>query len=197
MPAWNIFNEAAEKLSLDGIDFILCGGIAVSAYGRTRETTDVDFLVREQDVDRALESLGEIGFKIKRTDTRWLFQAFKGSTKVDLIFEAMGMVRLTPEVKEHASDIEMGGFKYKIIAPEDLLVMKAHSLSEERFKDLYDAFSILKGVDGQLDWEYLIKRSKPRVRRMLGLLFLAQTEPGIGYYVPDWVIHRLIDYLPD
>ena len=197
MPAWNIFKEAAEKLASDGIDFILCGGIAVSVYGRTRETTDVDFLVREHDVDRALETLSEAGFKIKRTDTRWLSQAFKDGTKVDLIFEAMGMVRLTPEVAEHARKQELGGFEYNIIAPEDLLIMKAHSFNEERFKDLYDAFSILKEVNGRLDWEYLIKRSRLRVRRMLGLLFLAQTEPGVGNYVPDWVIHRLLDYLPD
>jgi predicted nucleotidyltransferase len=196
LPSWNIFNEAAQRLEDEGIDFVLCGGIAVSAYGRVRETTDVDFLVREADVNRALEALGEIGFDIKRTDLRWLFQAFKDDTKVDLIFEAMGKVRLTPEVEAHARRIELGGFKYKVISPEDLLVMKAHSLSEERPRDLYDALSILKGTNGQLDWDYFIKRSRPRLRRMLGLLFFAQSEPSTSGYVPDWVVQRLLAYLP-
>ncbi|MCL6471495.1 MAG: nucleotidyltransferase family protein [Firmicutes bacterium] len=197
MPAWNVFNEAARELKSAGIDFVLCGGIAVSVYGRQRETTDVDFLVREQDVDRALEVLGKAGFTIKRTDTRWLFQAFRNGVKVDLIFEAMGAVRLTPEVEAHTRERELGGFIYKVIAPEDLLIMKAHSLSEERSRDLFDALSILKRMNGQLDWNYLITRSRPRVRRMLGLLFIAQSDPEIGVFVPDWVIHRLLAYLPD
>jgi len=196
LPEWKIFKKAAEKLSENGIDFVLCGGIAVSIYGRSRETTDVDFLVREEDVNRALESLKDAGFDIKRTDLRWLFQAFADNTKVDLIFEAMGSVRLTPGVEAHTQKKELGGYKYKVISPEDLLVMKAHSISEERAKDLYDALSILKGTNGQLDWDYLIERSRSRARRMLGLLFFAQSEPETSAYVPDWVIHRLLEHLP-
>ncbi|HZD59644.1 MAG TPA: nucleotidyl transferase AbiEii/AbiGii toxin family protein [Anaerolineae bacterium] len=197
MPKWEIFKEAAERLESVGIDFMLCGGIAVWVYGRRRETTDVDFLVRERDVNEALEALKESDFDIKRTDLRWLYQAFKDDTKVDLIFEAMGAVRLTSEVEAHAQARELFGYTYKVISPEDLIIMKAHSMSEERPRDWYDALSVLKGTDGQLDWEYLIKRSRPRLRRMLGLLFFAQSEAGASTYVPDWVIHRLLDYLPD
>ncbi|MHB8841967.1 MAG: nucleotidyl transferase AbiEii/AbiGii toxin family protein [Candidatus Aquicultor sp.] len=196
MPEWSVFKEAAEKLDEGGVDFILCGGIAVRVYGRERETTDVDFLVRESDVNEALELLGEAGFEIKRTDRRWLFQAFKDHTKVDLIFEAMGNVRLTPEVEAHTRSEELGGYTYKVISPEDMLIMKAHSLSEERPRDLYDAFSIFRETNGQLDWDYFIERSRPRLRRMLGLLFYAQSDPRTQAYVPDWVLHRLLAYLP-
>lgn len=196
MPEWEVFKKAAEKLDGSGIDFVLCGGIAVWVYGRRRETTDVDFLIREQDVNHALEVLSDAGFTIMRTDLRWLYQAFKDDTKVDLIFEAMGAVRLTPEVEAHAQRQELSGYEYSVISPEDLLIMKAHSLSEERSKDWYDALSILKETNGQLDWNYLIERSRPRLRRMLGLLFFAQSEPITSIYVPDWVIHRLLTFLP-
>lgn len=196
MPEWGVFKEGAETLDNGGVDFILCGGIAVRVYGRERETTDVDFLVRQSDVNKALELLGEAGFEIKRTDRRWLFQAFKNHTKIDLIFEAMGAVRLTPEVEAHTLPKELGGYTYKVVSPEDLLIMKAHSLSEERPRDLYDAFSILRHTNGQLDWDYFIERSRPRLRRILGLLFFAQSDPNTQAYVPDWVLHRLLAYLP-
>jgi len=196
LPRWEIFKGAAESLEKSGVDFVLCGGIAVWVYGRQRETSDVDFLVREHDVNAALEVLKGAGFDIKRTDARWLFQAFKDDTKVDLIFEAMGSVRLTPEVEAHTQTRELFGYNYKVISPEDLLIMKAHSISEERSRDWYDALSILKATNGQLDWEYLIERSRPRLRRMLGFLFFAQSEPSTSTYVPDWVIHRLLEYLP-
>ncbi|MBE0447343.1 MAG: nucleotidyltransferase [Actinobacteria bacterium] len=196
MPKWEIFKEAAERLESNGIAFVLCGGIAVWVYGRRRETTDVDFLVRECDVNSALELLKDNGFDIKRTDLRWLYQAFKDNAKVDLIFEAMGSVRLTPELEAHTQMKDLFGHTYKVISPEDLIIMKAHSISEERPRDWYDALSVLKGTDGQLDWDYLIERSRPRLRRMLGLLFFAQSEPSASSYVPDWVIHRLLAYLP-
>lgn len=196
MPAWHIFKEAAEKLDANEIQFLLCGGIAVRLYGRLRDTGDVDFLIREEDVDRALEILSEAGFDIKRTDPRWLFQAFKEDSKVDLIFEAMGAVRLTPEVEAHGIIAELGGYRYRTVSPEDLLIMKAHSMSEERPQDLFDALSIIRESNGQLDWHYFIERARPRVRRMLGLLFVAQSEPSTSGYVPDWVMHRLISFLP-
>ena len=196
MPRWEIFKEAAEMLESKGIEFVLCGGIAVWAYGRQRDTTDVDFLVREQDVGGALEALEEAGFDIKRTDLRWLYQAFKEDTKVDLIFEAMGAVRLTTEVAAHTREIELFGYTYRVISPEDLVIMKAHSMSEERSRDWYDVLSIVRETDGQLNWEYLIERSKPRLRRMISMLFFIQSEPNSFAYVPDWVIHRLLAYLP-
>lgn len=196
MPEWKTFNEAAKKLTDAGIDFVLCGGIAVSLYGRLRDTTDIDFLIREADAGKAIDALEDIGFEVKRTDLRWLYQAFKNKSKIDLIFEAMGAIRLTPEVDEHTRIKELDGYEYRVISPEDLLIMKAYALSEERPKDLYDALSIFKETNGQLDWDYLIKRSRPRLKRMLGLLFFAQSEPGVSVYVPDWVIHRLLKYLP-
>lgn len=196
MPAWHIFKQAAEQLDKAGIEFLLCGGIAVRLYGRLRDTGDVDFLLREEDVGEALKLLGKAGFEIKRTDPRWLFQAFKEDTKVDLIFEAKGGVRLTGEVSARAHEQEFGGYKYKVISAEDLLIMKAHSLSEERPRDLYDAMSIIREASEQIDWYYFLERSRPRARRMLALLLFAQSEQPTAPYVPDWVVHRLISYLP-
>ncbi|MDI6715334.1 MAG: nucleotidyl transferase AbiEii/AbiGii toxin family protein [Actinomycetota bacterium] len=196
MPAWEVFNKAAEQLSQSKIDFALCGGIAVQVYGRTRETTDIDFLVRETDVEDALIALEKAGFEISRTDPKWLFQGFKNGVKVDLIFEAMGGIQLTPEVRAHTKEIELGGYIYRVISPEDLIIMKAHSLNEERAKDLFDALSIIKGIEGGLDWNYFIERSRTRLKRMLALLFFAQSDQQTATHVPDWVIHSLIAYLP-
>jgi hypothetical protein len=49
-------------LNAAGIDYALCGGIAVTIHGATRSTKDIDLVIRESDLDRVLELSAELGF---------------------------------------------------------------------------------------------------------------------------------------
>ena len=55
----------------EGIDYALCGGIALAIHGFPRFTKDVDFLVHPTDIDRMLAVLRPLGFIFKAIPLRF------------------------------------------------------------------------------------------------------------------------------
>lgn len=51
-----------DALTNAGLDYALCGGIAVAFHGYPRFTKDIDVLIQSEDVDRVMEVLKEQGF---------------------------------------------------------------------------------------------------------------------------------------
>ena len=52
----------AAALRSGGIGYAVCGGLAVTIYGATRTTKDIDLLVAAPDVARVLELLRPLGY---------------------------------------------------------------------------------------------------------------------------------------
>jgi hypothetical protein len=51
-------------LSESGVQHAVCGGVAVTAYGATRSTKDIDVLVAPADLPRALEAVHPLGYSL-------------------------------------------------------------------------------------------------------------------------------------
>lgn len=49
-------------LQAAGIRYAVCGGVAVTIYGATRSTKDIDILVMPADVPRALDAVRPLGY---------------------------------------------------------------------------------------------------------------------------------------
>lgn len=47
-----------------GVEHAVCGGVAVTAYGATRSTKDIDILVAPRDLPRALEAVRPLGYAL-------------------------------------------------------------------------------------------------------------------------------------
>src|SRR5690606_19011047 len=77
--------RAASVLKQADVPFALAGGFAAYAHGGTSSDHDVDFLIREADVDRALEALVEAGFTAERPPEDWLVKVYDEGRLVDLI----------------------------------------------------------------------------------------------------------------
>lgn len=63
----NIVDELhaiASALGAARIPYAVCGGIAVTAYGATRTTKDIDVLVSRADLARALAAVAPLGYTI-------------------------------------------------------------------------------------------------------------------------------------
>ncbi|MDQ3037982.1 MAG: nucleotidyl transferase AbiEii/AbiGii toxin family protein [Myxococcota bacterium] len=54
----------ASTLRAGGVEFALCGGLAVAVHGHVRATRDIDLLIRSADRDKALASLKSAGFDL-------------------------------------------------------------------------------------------------------------------------------------
>ena len=53
------------KLSANGINYALCGGLAVGVYGFVRATIDIDLLIQPEDERRVYDAVAELGYAIK------------------------------------------------------------------------------------------------------------------------------------
>src|SRR4051812_25715203 len=61
---WIIYREAIHALRAAGIRFLLGGGFALATYiGRWRNTKDIDFYIKHDDREKAVEALTKAGFE--------------------------------------------------------------------------------------------------------------------------------------
>lgn len=163
-----------RSLDGDGVDYVLIGGIAVAALSRARWTHDIDVFVRPEDAVRVLDLLAEAGMTTEQTDMGWLFKAFHGSVLVDVIFRSHGDFYLDDEMVERAVERPFKGSTIRVIAPEDLVVMKALVHDEHNPRHWHDALSLI--AHNELDCDYLMRRARHGRRRVLSLLLYAQSN---------------------
>ena len=83
--------NAAGALRDNHIDVALAGGLAVYARGGPPTEHDVDFVLRHDDADRAVETLTDAGFRAERPPEGWLYKVFDANeSMIDLIFAPNG-----------------------------------------------------------------------------------------------------------
>jgi predicted nucleotidyltransferase len=175
-----------ETIEEKEIPYALIGGIAVKELGRPRVTHDIDIFVRPDDADYVLEILAAKGFEIERRDPFWLFKAWRDDVLVDVIFRSCGDIYFEEEVRSHVRRIPYHGRFINAISPEDFIVIKSAAHQEDNPHHWHDALAVL--TQGNLDWDYLLKRSRHSPRRMLALLIYAQSN---DIAIPSDLIQRL------
>ena len=57
------FRTLIDALQRHGVEYVVCGGIAVTIHGYVRTTKDIDLLIRSEDADRAVAVAAEAGFR--------------------------------------------------------------------------------------------------------------------------------------
>src|SRR6185436_1111527 len=65
------FLALIDKLNRDGVEYGVCGGIALAIHGFPRFTKDIDILVRPEDLDRVFSVAAERGFNIAARPLRF------------------------------------------------------------------------------------------------------------------------------
>jgi len=56
--------SVTEALAKSGIDYALCGGMALIVHGYPRATRDIDLLIREVDLASAEQTLADVGYQL-------------------------------------------------------------------------------------------------------------------------------------
>jgi predicted nucleotidyltransferase len=178
--------------ALADVPFGAIGGVASTAYGRPRWTKDIDVFCRAEDAERALELLAARSFAVERTNPMWIYKAFRDDVQIDVIFKARREIYFDHDMAERIRQIEVDGVPVPVLAPEDIVVMKAMAVDEESPWHWYDALGILSAVD--LDWDYLLGRARRSPNRVLSLLHFATSE---DIPVSQTALRRLHDAVAD
>jgi predicted nucleotidyltransferase len=169
----SVVADVIAALDGDGVSHLLMGGAGAQTFARPRETDDIDVFVQPADARRALDVLGRAGFATEETYPAWLYKAVRHGVLVDIIFRSSGGVYLDDEMLARGQRRDYRGTEALLMSPEDLLVVKAMAATEETPHHWYDALALIARRD--LDWDYILVRSRVGPRRVLSLLVFAES----------------------
>jgi hypothetical protein len=130
-----------------GLQFMVVGGLAVSAHGYERQTGDIDLLVKRDHRDAWAAIFAGLGYKIfHEQDTFMQFSSPQDTGwPVDLMF-----VNEQTFLKMFAGSVEqtMKGAVVRIPSVEHLIALKIHALKytnpRRQLKDLLDVASLIE-----------------------------------------------------
>ena len=190
----SVLRDAVRAIEDADIPYAMIGGIPSVVLGRPRwsPNEDIDFFVKPEDATKVLEVLDKAGFETEERDPQWLYKAKRDDVVVDVIFRSSGDFYIDDEMFQRAFIGEFKGLKLRMLAPEDLVVMKALAHKEDTPQYWHDALSII--ARSELDWDYLVRRAQVGPRRALSLLMYAQSN---DLAVPDRTIKALFDLIYD
>ena len=148
--------KAAGVLDAAGVPVLLGGGFAAWARGGPTTDHDVDFLLREEDADRALEALAEAGMLVESPPEGWLYKAWDGDTLVDLIFRPSGGA-VDDAMFARATEIEVMAQTLRVASIDDVLATKVLALNEQD-PNFRSVLEIARALREQVDWQHLRSR---------------------------------------
>lgn len=184
-------HDVVEALEGKSLPYLFMGGVGTAAMARPRSTDDIDLFVTPDAAPLVLETLEAAGFDTEIADSGWLYKAYRHGVLVDIIFRSVGDVYVDDEMLRRARSRDFRGTRIPVIAPEDLLVIKAVAASEHVSRHWYDAVAIVATC--RIDWDYLVERARVSgPRRVLSLLIFAESN---DHAVPSHAIRALADFI--
>jgi hypothetical protein len=146
---------AAAALRDAGVPFALAGGLAVYARGGPPTEHDVDFLIRQDDVERAVEILTAAGFRVERPPEGWLVKVFDANdVMIDLIFAPNSRPARVAAMLERATELEVYAITLPVLSVTDVLESKLLTLKEHEV-DYENVLEIARTCREQIDWDAL------------------------------------------
>jgi hypothetical protein len=141
-----------------GVPALLAGSLAVWARGGPETRHDLDFVVKPEDAEAALQALADAGMEPERPPEGWLLKARDGEVLVDLIFEPRGLV-VDDELIARGEEREVMAIAIRLMALEDVLTSKLMAL-DEHSADYSQLLLMARTLREQIDWQALRDRTR-------------------------------------
>jgi len=164
------FKRAVAVLQRAEIPFVLGGSLAVWAHGGPETRNDLDFMVRPEDAEHALEALVDAGMRAERPPEDWLVKVRDGDVLIDLIHHPTGFT-ITDDVIARGERKIVAAMELRVMAVEDILTSKLLALGEHSL-DLEGSLQLARALREQIDWAQVRARSEhsPYARAFLHLV---------------------------
>jgi len=149
----DIVDELKELISqLDdrGIDYALCGGLALAVYDRARATADIDLLILAESLPDVIEIAKSSGYTIRGLDMSFSNGVIeiRRVSKIDQkIVLSLDMLLVTPQIQEiwdSRVQAEWEGGKLSVVSRRGLIALKKLS---GRPQDLADISALAEDID--------------------------------------------------
>jgi hypothetical protein len=149
--------RAAGVLQRCEIPFILAGGLAAWARGGPKTEHDVDFMIKEDDIETAMAAFEREGFETEIPPEGWLHKVYVDGVLVDLIFDPSGGP-VTDETIARAEPLEVVALRIPVATLEDVMTTKLLALTEQE-PDFSSVLELARALREQIDWEAVRSRT--------------------------------------
>lgn len=128
-----LLDELSQISALDenGVEYAVCGGLAMAIHGFARATLGIDILIQVESLEKAYEIAAENGFDIRGLDISFKERAveIRRVSKIDDTGEVLSLdlLLVTPQVEdvwETREEIGFLGNKLSVVSREGLIKMK-------------------------------------------------------------------------
>jgi hypothetical protein len=121
------------KLSQVGIEYALCGGLAMAVYARPRATLDIDIMIELGSLFRTRRAVEELGFTISAEPMEFhggmvqIYRLCKIDTESgeELILDLLLVTSHLQSVWENRLTVEWEGGTLSVVSPEGLIALKS------------------------------------------------------------------------
>ena len=142
-----LLDELSQLISaLDdgGIEYAVCGGLALAIHGFARATLDIDILIEAESLEKAYRISAENGFDIRGLDISFKERAveIRRVSKIDDIGEVLSLdlLLVTPHVEdvwETREKIDFLGRQLSVVSLSGLIKMKTLAGRPQDLADIW------------------------------------------------------------
>lgn len=193
------FARALQALNDEGVHFLVAGGFGLWYHtGLWRGTKDMDVVILPDHRETAIEAICNAGFgdmfHDEPYDRDWIFRSVREGVIVDLIWRLANKEDdIDPSWFRRSVPAELLGSQVRIVSAADMCWMKLFVFQLKRC-DWPDIINIIRGTQGNLDWEHLLHEVGPHWRLLCALVDIYDWLcPPERHFIPDHFRNRLED----
>ena len=130
------FEAVIAALADHGIEYAVCGGLAMAIHGHPRATVDIDLLIQPEDEDRVYAAVAPLGFTLRAKPMHFDRGAMeiRRVTKIDedgdtLMLDLLLVTAANEGVWRDRRRIESEFGKLSVVSREGLIVLKSGRMS--------------------------------------------------------------------
>ncbi len=123
--------DITSSLERNGIEYAVCGGLAMAIHGFARATMDIDVLIRTESLEKAYQVASEKGFDIKGLDISFKERAveIRRVSKIDDDGEVLplDLLLVTPAIEdvwENREQVSLSKNLLSVVSKAGLIKMK-------------------------------------------------------------------------
>ncbi|SFN96887.1 Uncharacterised nucleotidyltransferase [Geodermatophilus obscurus] len=146
----DLLKRVAVALKEGGVPFALCGGYAAWVRGAPEPDHDADFLVADDEAERAAKVLTDAGLQVRDPAEDWLTKVVQGNSFVDVLWRTCGRP-VESDLIERAEVMPVLSVHMPVLAATDILVTKLMAL-DEHYCDFSRLLPVARALREQVDW---------------------------------------------
>jgi len=123
----------SEKLDRTGIEYALCGGLAIAVYAKPRATLDIDIMIETSLLSKAKMAVKELGFDLSGAPMEFQdgaviihrFVKINETSGESLVLDLLMVTPKTKKAWEGRVTVEWEGGPLKVVSPQGLILLKS------------------------------------------------------------------------